>query len=191
MPLRYILVVLFLMLAPVVYFITTTAQSSVVAEMIEASKRDDASAIAGRVNWEATRNFVKDDIRQSKKGGAYFANLGPTDNNIGPVVDHYLREENVPLLFYFHDKMFPGTPEDAFIESTGYAPPFGFYVTLAYPKVAPGNPSAEMRGLRDRLKVRFVFRLDGTTWRIKEMHVPLFMVPSQPGVLPVIPAKKP
>lgn len=191
MPLRYILVLLFLMLAPVIYFITTTAQTSVVEEIIEASKRDDAAVISGRVNWEATRNFVKDDIRQSKKAGAFFANLGPTDTNIGPVVDHYLRKENVPLLFYFHGKMFPGTPEDAFIESSGYAPPFGFYVTLAYPKVAPGAPSAEMRGLRDRLKVRFVFRLDGTTWRIKEMHVPLFMVPSQPAPLPAVPPKKP
>jgi hypothetical protein len=191
MPLRYIFAVLFLMLAPVVYFITTSAQSSVIEEMIAASKQDNAATIASRVNWEALRNFVKDDIKQSKKGSAYFASLGPTETNIGPVVDHYLREENVSLLFYYHEKMFPGTPEDAFIESTGYAPPLGFYLTLAYPKVAPGNPSAEMRGLRDRLKVRFVFRLDGTTWRIKEMHVPLFMVPSQPGALPVIPPAKP
>lgn len=191
MPLRYVLIILFLMLAPVVYFVTLTAQTSVIEEMIAASKRDDAQAIAARVNWQALRNFVKDDIRQSKKGGVYFANLGPSETNIGPVVDHYLREENVPLLFYFHDKMFPGTPEDAFIESAGYAAPLGFYVTLAYPKVAPGNPSAEMRGLRDRLKVRFVFRLDGMTWRIREMHVPLFMVPGQPNPLPVIPPKKP
>lgn len=191
MPLRYILVVLFLMLAPIGYFILTTSQNSVIEEMITASKEDNAATISARVDWPALRNFVKDDIASAKKGNAYFANLGPTQTNITPVVDHYLREENVPLLFYFHDKMFPGTPEDAFIESAGYAPPFGFYVTLAYPKVAPGSPSAEMRGLRDRIKVRFVFRLDGTTWRIKEMHVPLFMVPSQPGVLPVIPSKKP
>lgn len=191
MQLRYVLIILFLMLAPVVYFVTLTAQTNVIEEMIAASKRDDATAIAGRVNWPALRNFVKDDILQSKKGGIYFANLGPSETNIGPIVDHYLREENVPLLFYFRDKMFPGTPEDAFIESAGYAAPFGFYVTLAYPKVAPGNPSTEMRSLRDRLKVRFVFRLDGTTWRIKEMHVPLFMVPSQPNPLPVIPPKKP
>lgn len=191
MPLRYILAIVFLMLAPVGYFTLTLSQRSVVEEMIAASKGDDAAAISSRVDWPALRNFVKDDIAAAKKGNAYFANLGPTQSNIAPVVDHYLREENVPLLFYFHDKMFPGTPEDAFIESTGYVPPFGFYVTLAYPKVAPGAPSAEMRGLRDRLKVRFVFRLDGATWRIREMHVPLFMVPSQPGVLPVISPKKP
>ncbi len=191
MPLRYVLIILFLMLAPIAYFVTVTSKNGVVAEMIEASKRDDAAAISARVNWQALRNFVKDDITQAKKANIYFANMGPTLTQIGPVVDHYLRAENVPLLFYLHDKMFKGTPEEAFIESTGFAPPFGFYVRLAYPTVGPGNPAPEIRGLRDRLQVRFVFRLDGTTWRITEMHVPLYMVPSQPNALADIKALKP
>ena len=191
MPLRYIIVVLFLMLAPISYFVLTSAQNSVIEEMTEASKRDDAAAISARVDWQTLRNATKDDIAAAKKGNVYFGNLGPTAAQIGPVVDHYLREENVPLLFYFHDKIFKGVPEDHFIVSTGYAPPFGFSVTLGYPKVGPGNPSQDIKGLRDRLQVRFVFRLVGTTWKIIEMHMPLFMVPSQPNPLPDLKKLKP
>ncbi|HYD18705.1 MAG TPA: hypothetical protein VEF76_09520 [Patescibacteria group bacterium] len=184
MPLRFVQAILALLLAPAVYFLTIEAKSRVVEELIAASRRNDAAAFAARIDWDAVKNRLKDDLHDARKGGIFTANFGPSEAQIVPVVEHYIRPENVPVVFYFRDKLFKGVPEEDFIESTGFAPPFGFFVTLAYPKTGPGAVSGDMRALRDRLQVRFVFRLSGMTWKVREMHVPLFMVPSQPGPLP-------
>lgn len=179
---RLAIVILILLTAPTAYFLCIYGKNSVIAEMTAASRANDAAAFGDRVDWEAVRAFLKADIGRQKQvphAGA----VGPPAAKVGGIVDHYIRPENVPVLFHYHDNLFPGVREEDFILSSGFAFPFGFDVTLAYPASNPLNLGMP-KLMHERLRARFVFGLDGLTWKIREMHVPLMMVPSQERALP-------
>jgi len=179
-----IVICLAVLAAPAGYFAYASGKSAVVAEMIDASRRDDAEAFSKRIAWEDLREYLIADITGQKKAmGTLGAGIGPNEKNIPPVVNHYVQAANIPLLFYYHAALFEGVKEEDFIDKTGFAPPFGFFVVVGYPKNVPVRHDMAA-ALRDRLKVKAVFRLDGFTWKLREMHVPLFMVPEQAHALP-------
>lgn len=184
MALRLALVIAVLLCLPSGYFVYIYGKSAVTEELIAASRRDDAEAFAARVDWEGLRAFLKEDIAAQKKQlGPQRSAAGPAPANIAKVVDHYVRPENIPVAYYYHAELFPQVKEEDFISASGFAPPFGFYVTLAYPKSDPlrlGMPAL----MHERFRARLVFRLDGFTWKISELHLPLYMVPSDAHPLP-------
>lgn len=157
-------------------------KDTVIAEMIAASRANDAAAFDGRVSWEAVRAFLKEDIARQKQAPQASA-IGPAAAKVGSIVDYYIRPENIPVLYHYHDTLFAHVREEDFIVSSGYVFPLGFDVTLAYPASNPLNLGMP-KLMHDRLRARFVFGLDGLTWKIREMHVPLMMVPSQERALP-------
>ena len=115
--------------------------------------------------------------------GSQGASVGPSLSQVDAVVDYYAQPENLGLLFHYRDLLFPKLPEEAFIESTGFFPPYGFHVVISYPDGGPalGDMGALMK---DRLKARAVFRLDGLTWKVSELHLPIFLVPRQSFSIP-------
>ncbi len=182
--LRIALVVLLLLGIAAAGGAYSVGKKSVVEGLIEASRRDDAQAFDDRIDWETLRENLKEGIAGQKKGmGTFAGNIGPELSQIPAIVDHYIQLRNIPALFYYHGQIFKDVKEEAFIESTGFAAPYGFYVTLAYPLGATqgGDMAAAMR---QRLKVRVVFGLSGLTWKIRDMHVPLYMVPTQATPIP-------
>jgi len=182
--LRIAVACLLLVPGPAAYMTYSMGKSKVVAEIIDASRRDDAEAISARINWDDLRNFLQTDIAAQKKAmGTLGSGIGPHERDIPAIVSHYVQSANIPLLFYYHDALFPGVKEEDFIDKTGFAPPFGFFVVITYPKTATIRHDMAA-AMRDRLKVKAVFRLDGLTWKLRELQVPLFMVPSQRHVLP-------
>jgi hypothetical protein len=161
------------------------SKSAVIDELIAASRRADVAAFSSRVDWEVLRANIKQDLAAQKKNmGEMGASMGPAAGQIDKVVDYFVQPENIDIAFYLHTEMFPQVKEEDFIDSTGYAFPFGFYVTLGLPKGGGNNDIPQM--LRDRLKVRVVFRLDGLTWKMREMHVPLFMTPAHAYDVPAV-----
>jgi hypothetical protein len=181
--LRYVIVGAILLVITVVSATLMYSQRAVTAELAEAVRRNDAAAFGARIEWNSLREFLKTDLDGKKKlPGAQ--NTGPAPDQIARVVDYYVQPENIDLLFYFREELFRDVPVEDFIYERGFSPPFGFSLTLGWPKnIQKGEvPSV----LLERMKVRIVFRLDGLTWKAEEMHVPLFMVPdhvySEPAV---------
>lgn len=159
------------------YFSYSYSKDKVIAEMIAATERQELDNFAARVDWDALRSFLKQDLVERKnQPNPYNLPTGPDASKIDSIVDYYVQPANIDILFYYHEEVFSDVPLADFIDSTGFVPPFGFYVTVAYPKnLAQGNNI--VAATRDRMKVRADFLLDGTTFKIKKLHVPLFMVP--------------
>lgn len=152
------------------------SKEAVIDDLIEASRRADVAAFSDRVDWEGLRESVKTDLAKQKKmiGGDQ---MGPPAGEIPRIADYYLQPENVDILFYYREELFPSVPEREFIHKISYAPPYGFTVTLGFPK---SLATAEMPAvMRDRMKAWVTFRLDGLTWKARELSMPLFMVPRQ------------
>lgn len=176
---RLAIILVLLLLAPAGYFTIEYAREKVLAELIDASRRDDVAAMATRVDWDALRAFLKEDIAAQKRSvGPQGEAIGPPQAQIDAVVDYYVQPENIDILYYRHDVHFPGVPEEDFIGATGYAAPFGFSVTLVYPKnAAVGDPI--LAAVRDRIRVTLVFGLDGLTWKVKKLQVPVYLSPTK------------
>lgn len=182
--LRLVFPVLLVLAAAAAWGACLYGKGKVVDELVAASQGNDAAAFAARVDWEGLRAFLKEDLAAQKKS-PIGASMGPDAGRIGAIVDYFIQPENVGILYYWHDEVFKGIPERDFIHASGFAPPFGFYVTLALPDAAL-QENAQARAFRDRMKVRAVFRLDGLTWKVRELHVPLFMVPRHVYNVPAI-----
>lgn len=172
---RLYLLIALLLLGPLVWFGYTYTRDATIEGMIEASKKDDVQAFASYVDWDALRAFLKQDLAAQKKTPVG-ASFGPEVSKIDDVVDYYVLPENIAIAFYYHAEMFGNLPEENFILAKGYAPPFGFQVTVGYPRAAAAE-GPQLAAARERIKATFVFGLDGLSWKIKEMHVPVFMVP--------------
>jgi len=178
------LLITFNLTAGGIYFFS---KERVIAETIAAARARDATALSARIDWEGLRVFLKEDISKMKRTlGSKGSDIGPPLSKVEAVVDYYAQPENLGLLYYYRDQLFPKLPEEAFIESTGFFPPYGFYIMLSYP--AAGGPAMGDMGalMKDRLKARVVFRLDGLTWKISELHLPIFLVPRQSFSVPAI-----
>lgn len=175
-------------MAPSVYFFCVYGKNTVIPDMIAASRANDVEAFVNRVDWQSARAFLKQDIARQKQA-PHASAIGPAASKVGGIVDHYVRPESIPAVFHLHDTLFPGVREEDFIVSSGYVFPLGFDVTLAYPASNPLNLGMP-KLMHERLRARFVFGLDGMTWKIKEMHVPLMMVPSQERPLPGLDPRK-
>lgn len=177
------ILVFFNLAAAGVYFFS---KDRVIDETIAAARARNATALSSRIDWEGLRVFLKEDIGKMKRTlGSKGGDIGPSLSQVDAVVDYYAQRENLGLLFYYRDLLFPKLPEEAFIESTGFFPPYGFYVVLAYPE---GGPALGSMGalMKDRLKARAVFRLDGLTWKVSELHLPIFLVPRQSFSVPAV-----
>lgn len=163
---------------PAGYYAYDSSQKAVIAEMVAAAQQSNVSAMAARVDWESLRSYLKTDIDDQKRFlGPRGAMVGPAQGDIARVVDYYVQPQNIDILFYQRLRLFPGVAVEAFIERVIFAPPFGFKVTLIYPKGAATSDPV-MALMRDRVKVDIVYRLDKTlTWKIKEMGVPIYLVP--------------
>jgi len=174
-------IVAFNLTAAAVYFFS---KDRVIGETVAAARARDATALSARIDWEDLRIFLKKDITKKKNIlGSKGASVGPALSQVDAVVEYYARAENLGLLFHYRDLLFPKLPEEAFIESTGFFPPYGFYVIISYPDGGPalGDMGALMK---DRLKARAVFRPDGLTWKVSELHLPIFLVPRQSFSIP-------
>lgn len=160
------------------------SKSAVIDELIADSRRGDVAAADARFDWPELRAYMKENMVAVRKATAMFGEVGPSESQIPGIVDYYVQPENIGIAFYLHTELFPQIKEEDFIDSTGYAFPFGFQMTLGVPKNISQDEIPQ--GLRDKAKVRLVFRLDGLTWKVKEMHVPPFMVPTRVYDVPAI-----
>ena len=164
------------------------SQKSVEAEVIAAIERNDVSALAARVDFDKLRAFLKEDLRTKKADkspiGSLYASSGPSVENIDKVVDYYVQPENIEILYYLRQSTFEDIPVERFIVKRGFSPVYGFTMTFGLPPEAMKDGAARMAA--ERFQVRIVFRLSGLTWKVAELHAPLFMVPehvySQPAV---------
>jgi hypothetical protein len=159
-------------------FFYVHSKNAVMAEVIAASRHNDVAAFARRVDWEGLRAALKTEIAEKKaSSGEYGRSTGPDVPQIGKIVDYYVQPENIAVLYHEHAEIFPQAKEEDFIDNTGYFFPFGFQITLGYPKSVPAHDMAKV--MQDRLKVTLIFQLQGLTWKLRRMDVPLFMVPRQ------------
>ena len=181
-----IFAIIALLSLPIGYYIYSAGQKNIIRELKKASQENDLQTMSNRIAWEKLRKFTKADITKTKKAlGNYGTTIGPHLSKVDEVVDYYILPENLALLFHYHDKYFPDVTEDDFIHKIGYAPPFGFSVTLGYPENAKKGRGMNPL-LKERLKVKAVFRLSPFTWKMTELHVPVFMVPERTYSWPAV-----
>lgn len=179
---RLVLFFVVLMFAPSGYFIWSSGRDAVIDDLVAASQKDDVAAFAERVDFDAVRAFLKQDLNRQRTMPLFQGvSAGLSEQKISEVVDYYVQPENIDILYYYHEQVFENLPERDFIHSITYTPPYGFSVTVGFPKtVSTSNAqgdAAAIAAARDRFKVRAVFALDGLTFKMKELHVPIFMTP--------------
>ena len=165
------------------------SQKKVEAEVVAAVSQGDVNALAARVDFDKLRAFLKQDLHAKKADkspiGSALANSGPSAANIDKVVDYYVQPDNIAILYYLYESTFEQIPVDRFIVKRGFSPLYGFSMTFGLPPEAVQQTGAA-QAAADRFQVRAVFRLSGLTWKVAELHAPLFMVPrhvyNQPAV---------
>jgi len=174
-----IFIAILLIIGPISWYFYDSSKDDVVAEMIAASQNEDVEAMAARFKWDDLQNQLKDDIKAKKAAlGSYGTAIGPSVSRVDDIVEYYVQPQHIELAYYYHNKLFPKVPESAFIREVAYAPPFGFSILLGYPTEITTGPAIDPM-LKDRLEARFVFRLDGLTWKVHEIKLPIYMVPRQ------------
>lgn len=110
---------------------------------------------------------------------------GPSEENIDEVVDYYVQPDNLPVLMALKDKRFRAFNPDDFVQNVGFASPFSWTVSFGLPSGrvsevsdAINNPEMVSK-VQSVMQVTLVFELDGMTWRVTQIRVPLFMVPKR------------
>lgn len=164
------------------------SQQKVEAEVVAAVNQADVAALAARVDFDKLRVFLKQDLQAKKADkspiGSLYANAGPSAGNIDKVVDYYVQPDNIAILYYLRESTFEQIPVERFIVGRGFSPLYGFSLTFGLPPEAVQDGAA--RAAAERFQVRVVFRLSGLTWKVSELHAPMFMVPkhvyNQPAV---------
>lgn len=173
------LALLVILVFPSTWFLYNSSKDGVVAEMIAASQNDDVDAMAARFKWDDVRANLKDRISSQKRAmGSYGNMVGPDASKVDEIVDYYVQSENLEIAYIYHDRLFPDVDEQAFIRDIAFAPPFGFSILMGYPKDAENAPTVDPL-LQEQLQARFIFRLDGLTWKVHEINLPIFMVPTR------------
>mgnify|MGYP000386188141 CR=1 FL=1 len=174
-----LVLLIFIVVFPSTYFLYHSSKDGAVEEIIAASQSDDVNAMAERFDWESVRQNLKDKITAQKRTmGNYGTLIGPDISKVDEIVDYYLKPENIEIAYIYHDILFPEVTEEQFIRNIAYAPPFGFSILMGYPKDAPSTQSVDPL-LQEELEARFIFRLDGLTWKVKEINIPIFMIPTR------------
>ncbi len=158
-----------------------TAKERIVEELVAAAKDEDRATVEDRVDWGSIRDFAKADLKRKSeavRAGGQGVALGPHPSKIDEIVDFYVQPENIDLLFALRPKVFPKFETRDFVHRVSLRGLDGFEVTIGYPKAPEGSDRFQQPVFSEQLlAITFVFRLDGWTWRAKEMHVPLFMTP--------------
>lgn len=177
---------LVLVFGPTLYYLYHSSTEDLVQELITASQKNDISAMADRFSWAETREATADDIKSKKRVlGSYGRSIGPPLGKIDDIVEYYIRPENIKIAYDYHDRILKNIDEEEFIRSMGFVAPWGFEVTLGYPLNYEGELEIDPV-LKEQLKATFVFRLDGLTWKVHEIQLPIFMVPHQTYQRPAV-----
>ena len=173
------------------FLVTSFTKKAVIDEIMQNAENDNVEELEKRIDFPALRRNLKDHIKAQKdavqKIGIGNLDGGPARNNIDGVVDYYVQPENIKVLLALKDRHFGNASVDAFLHNTGWVSPFSpltWQAVFGLP-VAGMNRNDDPRAAlvnraRSSVQVKLVFRLDGLTWRVREMHVPLFLVPERP-----------
>ena len=172
-----IFLAILIIVGPLTYFLYTSSKDAVIDELIMAANTKNAEVMAERIHWDVVRQNTIDDLKSKKATmGSYGTLIGPPKDKIDEIINYYIQRPNIELAYYYHEKLFDNLDPNAFIRDIAFAAPFGFSVTLGYPIEYEGEYQVDP-ALKQQLKTRFVFKLDGLTWRIQEINIPIFMVP--------------
>ena len=109
---------------------------------------------------------------------------GPPEEKIDEIVEYYARPENFKVLFKLKEKHFSTAKAADFVHSSGLSGPFSWSVTFGLPvtkkeKGLSDERQALVSRVRSALEVSVIFTLDGLTWKISRVQVPLFLVPDK------------
>lgn len=167
--------------------LTYLSRDAVLEEMLDQAKSRDFVALETRFAWEDLRTNVKERIRRQKQAvnSLNMAQIssGPSENDINDVVDYYIQPDNLPILMALKDREFPVFEPEDFVQSVGFASPFSWKASFGMPSKRVEevsdviNNPAIVSKVQSAMQVTLVFELQGLTWRVTQMRVPLFMVP--------------
>jgi len=155
------------------------SRQAVVDNLLIAASAEDSEKIEERIDWNKLRNFVRKDLIQKSnavRAGGQGIPIGPTTDKIPELVDYYIQPEKIGMAFRLRKAVFPEHAPSDFLRRVSFDGPFAFDVSVGYPQTS-GDEILQPTFTEQMSMVRFVFRLQGWTWKIEEMHVPLFMVP--------------
>ena len=175
--LRIVAILLLLSIIPAGAYFYSHSREAVIAEFVRASQNNDVNAMANRIDFVSVRASLKEDLKRQKSPGLFVAQGGPALDSIDRVIDYYVQPENIAILYYYYDMTFEGIAETQFIREKGYTPLLGFQIVLGMPDTATKG-DAMVSSMREQVKARLVFGLDGLTWKVKEIYMPAFMVPA-------------
>lgn len=168
---------------------TYMTRDAVLDEMISNAENRNFEELEKRFVWEELRNNIKARIRSQKKavGKLNLGNIssGPADNRIDEVVDYFVQPDNLPVLMALKDKRFKIFGAEDFVQSVGFASPFSWTASFGLPSSRVANVSKAVNNpalvskVQSAMQVILVFELDGLTWKVTNIRLPLFMVPKR------------
>ena len=190
MNIKHICAVIVLIIICIIISIPFLTRMAVITDLKLAVKTSNEQKIIDRVAWNDLNTFLIDDLQtkaSSAQNSTIFANkvkLRP--KRVPDIVDYYVRPENIRIPLIYRATLFPDVPISDFVWSVKSSDPMSFKVTAGYPKNynRPNQNLGDFSKLTESLSVDFVFKLDGLTWKIHEMHVPIMLVPSVTYNLP-------
>lgn len=153
------------------------SKDRIAREMAAAVEAGDVPGAMQRLDMGALRSFLKSDLKRKARavrGGKVAVHVGPPPENIDAIVDHYVQEDKIALLFALRPQVFPGAAAQDFIRKVSFKGPFSFAITVGAP-IRDGGAALTLSETVST--VTFVFKATGWTWKAVEMHVPLFLVP--------------
>lgn len=159
-------------------------RGTAIDDLKEATRKADIEQFSKRINWEDTRAFTLADIISKKEKQPHNIDIGPSLSRAAEIVEFYIQNDNIALLYFFKDKLFPDLSEDRFIWDTGFYGLNGFYVTIGYPLGYIPEGWQQEPPLSRVLRVQVLFELQGLSWRVVGLKVPLFMVPRKTFDIP-------
>lgn len=173
------------------FLVTSFTKTAVIDEIMQNAANDNAEELQKRIDFPALRRNLKDHLKAQKnaiqKIGIGNLDGGTARSNIDGVVDYYVQPENIKVLLALKDRHFGNTNVNAFLYDTDWVSPFSpltWQAVFGLPVASMGQSddprAALVNRARSSLQVKFVFKLDGLTWRVREMHVPLLLVPERP-----------
>ena len=168
-----------LLITSIIAGFNVMTRGNAIEDLIQATEQLDQDRFSNRFNWQDARNFTTADLIDKKQKTGNNFDIGPSETKIPELVDFYLQDDKIPVLFYFKDALFPDLTPKTFIRDKGFYGLTGFYVTIGYPVGYIPEGFAGEPPLSQRLIVRVLFELDGLTWKIVGIKVPLFMMPKR------------
>lgn len=157
-----------------VALINTFTRQHVVYTVTSAAKKGDIHSLKTRTDWAELRAWMKKDLRsRTQTIAAKSSGYDMSEKAVDDLVDYYVQPANLPSLIYFQSQLAKDIDVEDFVRSVRFTGMKEMTMEISFP------PQEDKPWVNYLEPVRAVFQLDNMTWKLKQLHTPLYLVPTK------------